>query len=469
VKAPFGCVQNEVYLADIGNELRILRRIRHPNIILCHGAVIEPSWGEVALVLELVRGQSMSDFISGEGRGGQHPSSHAQCQCLLGICHALLYLHSCTPCVVHGDLKPSNVMIQRLIGSPDEKEVVHAKLLDFGLARVLTRQAKPLGGTARWKAPELISMPSTKPSKAADVYSFGCLLFCIVSGKQPMQELDAEEIKALQRRKSRPSLQWPSDAPSLGNCRVMVERTTMVEPKARPSMRHIHDELVLWPEIRQADAHNCGAIAGMEGNESAIFWQKIRRFRSAILRQDPMAASQPSTRRATKEQTLLVRPDAAPAACAQHLAATSGALQLRYANLAETHAHSLNLRVLGIVKRSNFRLSHASCCIHHAAVEALGRVHIALAMQSCQQRLEADRKQLMAQCPQCTMMEQVGDITEVDDFECAICGFSGTPVLNAAAEGPSKQETDLNRLTGDQEHVLLSAPLHGAGTTSVRL
>jgi len=455
VKAPFRFVKNELSLADIGNELRILRRLRHPHVVLCHGAVIESSRGEVALVLELLRGQSMIDFVSGNGNEGRRPTSDAQCQCLLGICRALLYLHTCTPKIVHGDIKASNIIIQHLRGSVDEQEVVHAKLLDFGLARVLTRHAKSLGGTTRWRAPELFSVPAIMPSRAADVYSFGCLLFYIVSGQQPMEQLENDTIEALRRRGTQISLQWPPNSRALGQSQTMVDQTTVMNPEARPSMKQIHDELVQWPEIRQAHAHVCDAIhdtvdeAGMASNvPRQHFWQQLQQARSEILAQDPTCAWHPRMRQSPQDGPdfqlpSLRRPHAVEETARQ--GAARGDSQLRYADLAETHVQLLNMRVLGTIKRCNFRFSHATCCIHHAAMEALGNAHAALAMQSCQQTLVADRNQLVFQCPQCTMIEQARNITEADDFECMTCGFCGKPTVRGVVEGSEKPDTQLSR------------------------
>lgn len=63
---------------------------------------------------------------------------------------ALTYLHARTPPIVHGDIKGSNVLVER--SSPGR---LRAKLLDFGLSRTLNRsKSKPLGGTRLWMAPE---------------------------------------------------------------------------------------------------------------------------------------------------------------------------------------------------------------------------------------------------------------------------------------------------------------------------
>ena len=71
-------------------------------------------------------------------------------QAMIDVCSALVYMHSRSPPVVHGDLKSGNILMQR------DGPLVHAKVLDFGLSRILARNARALGGTLRYMAPEVI-------------------------------------------------------------------------------------------------------------------------------------------------------------------------------------------------------------------------------------------------------------------------------------------------------------------------
>ena len=137
-------------LAKVGQELRIHRRLRHPNIVLFHGACVDDVSQNVALVLEHCVGVSLAEFVDSLTLG---ESDGARWQCLTGVCRALCYLHTRRPCIVHGDLKASNVQVERRTGAHDGT-LVRARLLDFGLSRVLTGNPRPLGGTIRWAAPE---------------------------------------------------------------------------------------------------------------------------------------------------------------------------------------------------------------------------------------------------------------------------------------------------------------------------
>jgi len=150
-------------LPNLANELCILRKIRHPNIAAFHGACVDPESGELAIVLEHVRGIRLARFVAGDdGRGGTC-SFVDRHRVLLDVCSALRYLHAQSPCIVHGDLKDSNVLVGCLPLGPQ------ARLLDFGLSRVLTRCAKPCGGTLLWTAPEVICR--VEPAASADVFS----------------------------------------------------------------------------------------------------------------------------------------------------------------------------------------------------------------------------------------------------------------------------------------------------------
>ncbi|CAE8604629.1 unnamed protein product, partial [Polarella glacialis] len=175
IKMPKGELHSGT-LWSVANELRILRHIRHPNVVAFYGASI--SYGEtpaILLVEELIEGQSAEVCFL---LPSPILSANARCRILLGICQALRHLHGLQPAVVHGDLKPGNVMVEKLTN--------RAKLLDFGLARRLTRHALPLGGSARYRV--------SRPSCSADVFSLGRVAFVAAASRKPFDWLDNDEL-----------------------------------------------------------------------------------------------------------------------------------------------------------------------------------------------------------------------------------------------------------------------------------
>lgn len=186
-----------------GNELRILRLLRHPNIVLWHGACVDVSAKSLALVFELIEGTTLSQAILGES---QPLLDEQDCdRIILDIARAVRYLHGQRPTVVHGDLTATNVMVEAM------KAHYRAKLVDFGLSRLVTRAARPLGGTVRWMAPELFTDEDVQPNAACDVFSFGRLMYTIITKQIPLAGLSGENITTLERLGTPVQLVWPLD------------------------------------------------------------------------------------------------------------------------------------------------------------------------------------------------------------------------------------------------------------------
>jgi len=146
--------------------------------------MLQPEVGDLALVLELLEGQTVHDYVLDLRVA---PSLLERYALVIGICSGLCYLHCQTPRVVHGDLKGKNILVERQVPFP------RAKLLDFGLSRMLTKHARPLGGTLEYMAPE-VALSKSSPSCSADVFSFGGVAFFVITGRRPHGDIDRREI-----------------------------------------------------------------------------------------------------------------------------------------------------------------------------------------------------------------------------------------------------------------------------------
>lgn len=151
---------------EFAQELSILRKVRHKNIVQLIGAMTKPP--RLCLVTEFMKGGSALQFLHKHA-----PLKVPQLVKLsLGVALGMDYLHKVN--VVHRDLKTANLLM-------DENEVV--KVADFGVARVKSTDGSHMTaetGTYRWMAPEVIAHQHY--THKCDVFSYGILLWELVSG-----------------------------------------------------------------------------------------------------------------------------------------------------------------------------------------------------------------------------------------------------------------------------------------------
>jgi serine/threonine protein kinase len=232
-------------IVDISNEVRVLRRVRHPNIVLFHGAYVDPQQCDFALVLERVTSCLLSRYIL-EHKLDEHSSTSSDSmtenrlrQLSSGICQALIYLHSRKPAIVHGDLKPENIAVETSDLGP------HPKLLDFGLSRILGSGARPRGRTLTWAAPEILLRPDDPAETSSDVFAYGCILYFILTGTAPREGQTRHQIMRSARQEATMALQWPFDHPCVEECRHLIFQCIQPKALARLSIHEVFEQLVL--------------------------------------------------------------------------------------------------------------------------------------------------------------------------------------------------------------------------------
>lgn len=156
-------------------------------------------------------------------------------QTALDVARALTYLHN--QMIIHGDLKAQNVLLK---SDPEDKRGFSCKVADFGLSRVVTTNSHIQTftcGTVRYTAPELFKCGLLTP--AADVYSFGMLVWELVVGKTPYPKKCHNEIIVDVVDGKRPAIpaQCPTDIARL------IQDCWYHDRVRRPSFNQVVDRL----------------------------------------------------------------------------------------------------------------------------------------------------------------------------------------------------------------------------------
>ncbi len=162
---------------DLLNEARILLAIPpHPALSLVREDFFDGNSYVVAM--DWVEGTDLAMLLRERGRPGLAPSSVLAY--LAQASEALTHLHSQDPPVIHGDVKPANLILTK--GG-------RVKLVDFGVSSALAAPRR--AGTPGFRAPELAA--DGAPSRASDVYSLAATAFALLSGSPPLGVLPAWE------------------------------------------------------------------------------------------------------------------------------------------------------------------------------------------------------------------------------------------------------------------------------------
>jgi serine/threonine protein kinase len=211
-------------------EIRVTAGLELPGVPAVYDTGVDTTDNrtrQLWLVMQLVRGASLDTLLRGASpadppRVGWAAAIAAQVAAVLADVHQVD--------IVHRDIKPANIMVTNggLV-----------KVLDFGIAILRGVSALPrltqidkTVGTPAYMSPEQWSGHLVTP--ASDVYSLGCLLFEMLTGRRPFPQTDREALRVAHQSAS---------APSAGSCRAevptalsdLIAGMLAKEPTARPS------------------------------------------------------------------------------------------------------------------------------------------------------------------------------------------------------------------------------------------
>ncbi|XP_016411038.1 serine/threonine-protein kinase DCLK2-like isoform X8 [Sinocyclocheilus rhinocerous] len=153
-------------------EVAVLRRVKHPNIIMLIEEVDTPT--ELYLVMELVKGGDLFDAITSSTKYTERDASVM----VFNLAAALKYLHRM--CIVHRDIKPENLLVCEY---PNGTKTL--KLGDFGLATVVEGPLYTVCGTPTYVAPEIIA--ESGYGLKVDIWAAGVITYILLCGFPPFR------------------------------------------------------------------------------------------------------------------------------------------------------------------------------------------------------------------------------------------------------------------------------------------
>ncbi|CAE8598129.1 unnamed protein product [Polarella glacialis] len=218
--------------SQLANEMRLFRHIRHSNIVLFHGAtlmVINGGSPCLSLVLEWVNGGNFGEYMQQlRSNAVFEADGHAFAyKILLDVARGMTYLHKLTPVILHLDLKPANILVEKSV--PPK-----GKITDFGLSRFARNSLpQPKVGTEKYMAPEVAQRKPYGP--AADVFSFGRVIIWTITG-----ELCPELISST-------SFKGQEDACLFQILDEVASSCLEEEPHMRPHFFQVYDRLTTPP------------------------------------------------------------------------------------------------------------------------------------------------------------------------------------------------------------------------------
>ncbi|CAA2933786.1 serine threonine- kinase HT1-like [Olea europaea subsp. europaea] len=212
------------------DELDLLQKIRHPNVVQFLGAVTQSS--PMMIVTEYLPKGDLREFL--KIRGALKPVTALRFA--MDIARGMNYLHENKPeAIIHQDLEPSNIL---------RDDSRHLKVADFGVSKLLKaanriKEDKPLtfhDTSRRYMAPELFR--NEDYDTKVDVFSFALILQEMIEGFQPFYVKPENEVPKLFAAKERPPFRASAKVYAHG-LKELIEECWSEKPADRPTFKQI--------------------------------------------------------------------------------------------------------------------------------------------------------------------------------------------------------------------------------------
>ncbi|XP_076903107.1 RAF-like serine/threonine-protein kinase 20 [Bidens hawaiensis] len=229
---------------EFWREAVILSKLHHPNVMAFYGVVRDGPDGTLATVTEFMVDGSLRHVLV---RKDRHLDHRKRLIIAMDTAFGMEYLHSKN--IVHFDLKCDNL----LVNMKDSSRPI-CKVGDFGLSKIKrnTLVSGGVRGTLPWMAPELLNGGSNKVSEKVDVFSFGIVMWEILTREEPYANMHyGAIIGGIVNNTLRPTI--PSDCDP--EWRRLMEQCWAPDPAVRPSFTEITNQLRVMSAAYQNKPH----------------------------------------------------------------------------------------------------------------------------------------------------------------------------------------------------------------------
>lgn len=213
---------------DFWNEACKLSSLHHPNVVAFYGVVLDGPGGSVATVTEYMANGSLRQALQ---RHEKIFDRRRRLLIVMDVAFGMEYLHGKN--IVHFDLKSDNL----LVNLRDPQRPI-CKVGDLGLSKVKCQTLISGGvrGTLPWMAPELLNGSSNLVSEKVDVFSFGIVMWELLTGEEPYADLHyGAIIGGIVNNTLRPLVPESCDP----QWRSLMEQCWSAEPTERPSFTEV--------------------------------------------------------------------------------------------------------------------------------------------------------------------------------------------------------------------------------------
>ncbi|KAI3755981.1 hypothetical protein L1987_55792 [Smallanthus sonchifolius] len=224
---------------EFWREADILSKLHHPNVVAFYGVVRDGPGGTLATVTEFMVDGSLRRVLL---RKDRHLDHRKKLIIAMDAAFGMEYLHSKN--IVHFDIKCDNL----LVNMKDPSRPI-CKVGDFGLSKIKrnTLVSGGVRGTLPWMAPELLNGSSNKVSEKVDVFSFGIVLWEILTCEEPYANMHyGAIIGGIVNNTLRPPIPKGCD----GEWRRLMEQCWAPNPMVRPSFTEITGRLRVMSHIK---------------------------------------------------------------------------------------------------------------------------------------------------------------------------------------------------------------------------